>query len=465
MENKNQGNGWILNLTCVLSSILKQWRIIILVACLFSAVFDIVQTVTYQPTYQAKTVVAILDGDGQGLDGDSTVKGNQTIQYFLNSSMMKKQVNQVLGQDSFKGSITTSVIANTNLCTITVYSGTQKDAYFQLQKLLEIYQEISERQSFGYYLRVVEEIGFSNAPLNYNSHIQNYRKGLIISLGLMVCCLGAFYYLKDNVKNPDSVNENIDAKLFAKIPKEIKKNQQFNFFKNKKTAILVSHFSTGFSYVESMNRLASKIEKLKEESGHKTFLITSSLENEGKSSVAVNMAISLAKNKHRVLLVDADMKKPALHKIFEKEVEKSMVDILCENEGWKESVVSLEREQIDVIFSNANDDSQQLLAEKFEKFINEVKESYDFVIIDSAPSRYIQDTSMIASLCDATFVVVQQNNATCKVINDTIYHLVNNNANVIGNIFNGSVFDLTKAKTTYSYRYGSYRYHRERGSK
>ena len=253
MENKNQGNGWILNLTCVLSSILKQWRIIILVACLFSAVFDIVQTVTYQPTYQAKTVVAILDGDGQGLDGDSTVKGNQTIQYFLNSSMMKKQVNQVLGQDSFKGSITTSVTANTNLCTITVYSGTQKDAYFQLQKLLEIYQEISERQSFGYYLRVVEEIGFSNAPLNYNSHIQNYKKGLIISLGLMVCCLGAFYYLKDNVKNPDSVNENIDAKLFAKIPKEIKKNQQFNFFKNKKTAILVSHFSTGFSYVESMN--------------------------------------------------------------------------------------------------------------------------------------------------------------------------------------------------------------------
>ena len=214
-----------------------------------------------------------------------------------------------------------------------------------------------------------------------------------------------------------------------------------------------------------MNRLASKIEKLKEESGHKTFLITSSLENEGKSSVGVNMAISLAKNKHRVILVDADMKKPALHKIFEKEVEKSMVDILCENEGWKESVVSLEREQIDVIFSNANDDSQQLLAEKFEKFINEVKESYDFVIIDSAPSRYIQDTSMIASLCDATFVVVQQNNATCKVINDTIYHLVNNNANVIGTIFNGSVFDLTKAKTTYSYRYGSYRYHRERGSK
>ena len=88
-----------------------------------------------------------------------------------------------------------------------------------------------------------------------------------------------------------------------------------------------------------------------------------------------------------------------------------------------------------------------------------------YIIVDSAPSRYIQDTSMIAPLCDATFVVVQQNNATCKVINDTIYCLVNNHANVIGTIYNASVFDFIKAQNSYGYRYGNYRYHRERGSK
>ena len=96
MDNKSQGNEWILRLLCVVSSVLKQWRIIIIVVCLFAAVFDVIQTITYSPTYQSKAVVAILDGDGKGLDGDSTIKGNQTIQYFLNSSMMKKQVNQPL---------------------------------------------------------------------------------------------------------------------------------------------------------------------------------------------------------------------------------------------------------------------------------------------------------------------------------------------------------------------------------
>ena len=85
MENKDYGNEWILRLSCVFSSILKQWRIIIVVVCLFSAMFDVVQTLVYRPNYQAKVIVAILDGDGKGLDGDSTIKGNQTIKYFLNS--------------------------------------------------------------------------------------------------------------------------------------------------------------------------------------------------------------------------------------------------------------------------------------------------------------------------------------------------------------------------------------------
>ena len=206
-----------------------------------------------------------------------------------------------------------------------------------------------------------------------------------------------------------------------------------------------SSFATA-NLFESMNKLASKVEQVSNEHDYKTFLITSSLENEGKSSVAVNLAISLAKNKHKVLLVDGDMKKPALHKIFEKEVDKSLVDVLDKNESWQDCIVSLEREQIDVIFSCADDESQEMLAEKFGEFINKVKEEYEYIIVDSAPSRYIQDTTMIASLCDATFVVVQQNNATCKVINDTIYYLVNNNANVIGTIYNASVFDFMKAQ-------------------
>lgn len=465
MENKTQNSEWIVKLTCIVKAVLKQYQIILLTTFLCASLFDVYKSVSYTPLYEAKTIVAILDSDAKGLDADSSLKSIQTLQYLFNSSYMKKQVNDSLNQTSFNGYVTLNITTNTNLCTISVYSSTQKDAFFQLNELLTIYQEQSQRNSYGYILNTIEDITFTNYPLNNNNHMSNYKKGFVVGLTMSVALLVIYYYLKDNIKTANMVNDKLDASLIAKIPKEFKKNQRFNLFKKKKTAILVSHFNTGFSYVESMNKLAKKIEKIHDEHKYKTFLITSSLENEGKSSVAVNLAISLAKNNHKVLLVDADMRKPAIHKIFEKDVVNSLADILEEEEKWKNCVVSLEREQIDVIFSTIHLNSQVLLADHFESFIRKAKRSYEYIIVDSAPSRYIQDTSMIASLCDATLLVVQQNNATCKIINDTIYHLVNNRANVIGTIFNGSVYDFRRVYSSYGYRYGYYRYHREGGSK
>ena len=81
-----------------------------------------IKTITYKPVYGASVIVAVLDGDGKGLDGDSTIKGNETIQYLFNSSYMKNLVNKSLDQESFNGSISTSVTSNTNMVTITVTS-------------------------------------------------------------------------------------------------------------------------------------------------------------------------------------------------------------------------------------------------------------------------------------------------------------------------------------------------------
>lgn len=227
----------------------------------------------------------------------------------------------------------------------------------------------------------------------------------------------------------------------------------------------MSQFKTSFSYVEALNKLTSKLEESANKHNYQTILCTSSIENEGKSSIAVNIAISLAKNKKKVLLIDADLRKPSLNKIFERKVNFPLIDVLMNKNKWKESIVSLEKEHLDVIFSRVCHQSQEILSNSnLKQILNEMKKEYDFIIVDSAPSRYLVDTSIIAQMCDATLLVVKQNDATCKTINDTIYHLVNSSCNVIGAVYNGSVFNPMKSKAMYGYRYGYYRYHRERRS-
>lgn len=465
MTNNTQSTDIISRLICVIDSIIKQWRILILVACLSGVVVDVIKTIRFTPLYSANAVYAIVNEEGKGLDNENASKAQTSIRYLFNSPYLKDKVNQQMNQTYFDGTIYMSLTDNTNLCSIQVQATSQKNAYFQLKKLVEVYEQAATRSSFGYHLVTVEDISFSNYPINSNHHVSNYKKGFIISFGLLAFIIGLMNFMKDNIKTANDIQSKLETRLFAKVPKEIKKDQKYQFFKNKKSAILVSHFKTSFAYVEALNKLASKLEESASKHHYQTILLTSSLENEGKSSVAVNLAISLAKNKKKVLLIDADLRKPSLHKIFERKVKNCFVDVLEHQQNWQDCLVSLEKEHIDVIFSKPCNYSQDLFMNaNLKQLFASMKKHYDYIIVDSAPSRYIADTSMMASQCDATLLVVKQNDASCKMINDTIYHLANSSANIIGAVYNASVYNPMKSASMYGYRYGYYHYHRERRS-
>lgn len=109
MDNKNQNMNLISRLLCIVSSILKKWRVIILVGCLCGICFDMFKTLTYSPKYSAKCNVAIVDSDGKGIKSESASKAMTSIQYILNSQYMKDIVNDDLKQESFTGEIYTSL--------------------------------------------------------------------------------------------------------------------------------------------------------------------------------------------------------------------------------------------------------------------------------------------------------------------------------------------------------------------
>lgn len=460
MEENKVNSNIMSHILCIISNVLKQWRIVILAGCLCGLLVDVFSTLSYKPMYSARVQCAVVYDDDTGVVQGDIDHASNSIQYLLSSSYLQNKVNDKLSRDYFDGYVNYNLNDGTNFVSVSVVSSTQKDAYFQLKNLIDTYNDVSVKGSFGYKLTYIEDITFSNSPISYNNHIGNYKKGVILGLGLSIGIIALLSYFKDTIKDSKEVNDKLDVRLFAKVPREIKKTKKF--FSDKKTALLVSHFKTGFSYIEAMNKLASKVEDTCKKNNYKSILITSSLENEGKSSVAVNLAISLAKNKKKVLVIDADFRKPALYKIFEYQPEFFLSDVLEGKNKMKECIVHLDKEHIDVMFNKPCDDSIDLLTHyDFKILLRTLKRDYDYIIIDSAPSRYISDTTMIGASADVAFIVVRQDSATSKVINDTIYRLNDTDTNIIGTIYNESVYDVFKGHATYGYRYGYYQYHRQ----
>ena len=124
-------------------------------------------------------------------------------------------------------------------------------------------------------------------------------------------------YLRDTVKCEADVEQKLDTRLLATVRHEKKQKT----LRNRKTSILITNATTGFAFVETFKRLRTRVDYLMRRAQGRTILVTSLLEDEGKSTVAVNLALAMARRHKNVLLIDLDMKKPALYKLLDRQQE------------------------------------------------------------------------------------------------------------------------------------------------
>lgn len=240
------------------------------------------------------------------------------------------------------------------------------------------------------------------------------------------------------------------------------KKRTRKFWKRNKSAILITSIKTSFQYKEAIRKLRSKILASSAKHNYQTIMFTSTLENEGKSSVAANVALSLAKSGKKVLLVDTDIRKPSIHKIFNIKTHRSLNKYL-EGEKWENQVVFYQKHELFIMCATPDlKKSEDLLSNgRLEQFLNEAKQKFDYVIIDTSPSLDLNEPLLIAPYVDAILLVVKQNEASARMINSIIDRLSRVKNNIIGCIYNSNVYDFSQTSKTYGYRYGYNRYRRE----
>ncbi len=195
----------------------------------------------------------------------------------------------------------------------------------------------------------------------------------------------------------------------------------------------------------------------KEES--KTILITSPAPGEGKSTTVSNLALAIAQAGQKVLIVDADFRRPTQHKIFRLDRQvKGLSLVLAGQQSLAQAIEHMGMENLDVLTCgpNVSNPAEMLNSESFRKIIEAVGQKYDRVIVDSPPVLAVTDALILAARCDVTILVLRAEKSTRRVSMQARDALAAVNARVLGAVVN-DVPRKTRGYGSYS-GYGYYYY-------
>ena len=179
--------------------------------------------------------------------------------------------------------------------------------------------------------------------------------------------------------------------------------------------------------------------------------MTSSIKGEGKTLVSVNTASVLSHRSNKVLLIGADLRNPQIHKFINLDKEKKGLSdyIYLDGEKWEDLLIK--HDNFDIILSGTipPNPTELLGSEKFKNFIDNVKNIYDYVVIDSAPCLLVSDTFQISKFVDLSLYVIRSNFSELKLC-DYISEL--KESDKLKNIC--IVLNGVGNSATYGYRYG-----------
>ena len=191
------------------------------------------------------------------------------------------------------------------------------------------------------------------------------------------------------------------------------------------------------------------------ESACKVAVVTSALQNEGKSTTAANLALSFAELGKRILLVDCDLRRPKLGRLLNLSAPAGLSNVLMDP-GLLETALIKDFGGVDVILAGdiPPNPSELLASARMEKLLEQMKEQYEYIILDTPPVNMVTDAIALAPRSDGVLFVVRSNQSDRVSVMHAVDQLEYAQAKILGFILNSVELEKT------NYGYGKYRYGR-----
>lgn len=417
------------------------------------------------PTYSAKITFYVTSsgGDSAAAAYQGSLASQQRVQSYaalVESTDIAQQVVDAISVDASAGEVVSETTATADAKTVLLNVSVTDPSPERALRIAEGFGQVLPRtiekletpEGGGpplAKLTVVTPPSLPGSPVSPETE-QNIAMGLVLGLFAGVGLALLVNALDRRVKGKPQVEKLTGASVVGSIPFRKKEDKEGD-------AEHIVPFREGHSpAAEAFRRLRTNLQFLNVDNPPRVFVVTSSVASEGKSESTINIALALAEAGHRVVVIEADLRRPRVVNYLAMPDKVGLTNVLSGQAKFEDVVQETRYAGVDLLACGPlpPNPSELLASETSRRLFGQVRNIYDYVIVDSSPLLPVTDAAVLARITDGALLVVRSYRTTTDQIGQAVDNLRKADAYLLGVVL---VADKPTKKGTAEY-YDSYYY-------
>lgn len=360
---------------------------------------------------------------------------------------------------SIRSCISVSSVTDTSAVTVTATTKNAEVSAAICNDLTQAAPEYVEEAVGVGSINTIDTAKVYDTPVAPNM-MKNTALGMAAAFLIVIMIILIIDYFDNTIKDSSRISKKYDKAIVGEI-------QQFGDDKKKKKSrhsaekrSLLTDKDIPFNVVESYKSIRTNILFTIATSDKKVVAVSSANPGEGKSTSAANLAIALAQTDSKVLLIDADMRKPVQHKILKVKNAEGLSTLIIRKSAIDKSIKNNVSENLDLLPSGPlpPNPSELLSSEQFSKLLEQLSEKYDYVIIDTPPVNVVSDAMVMKDSISGILLVIRYAMTTYDELSSCMKQIELAQTNMLGFVMNDVHHNHGASYYNYKYKYKKYGY-------
>lgn len=436
----------------ILRCLKRYWIQLLLVLVAAAAVTVAYLNASYKPVYSAKVTYAVnktgmTENDAALAKRLSSsvakIYGTYEFQDELFDSIQEKSL------DPGKCWISTQYTEGANLFTVTVSSNDFRNVDPVLEAFQQVYPRWADKSNGSVELETVDRVQAFQIPDNPYSMIDCAVKGMLVGLVLVAALTFLYAQTLHTVRKEKDMKKVTSKGCIALIPDtKMKKRTNEN-----KSHLLISNKRIDWSFKQSMLSAQSRLDQIMSRQEQKVLLVTSTLPQEGKSLMSVNLALAAVQNGKKTVIIDGDLRNPSVGRVFGFEGKTLGLSDFFDRKADPDEIITRSGELAVIGGGTRTGGVSGIISdEMMEDLMGYLRRVYDFIVIDTPPSGLFSDAAILEKYADTCLYVVRQDMATLHEIQEGIAPFI------IENKLAGYLINRSSSSISSYGKYGKYGY-------